>query len=338
MATAAEYNRINNVCLVILTSIALTMALIYTKPVLVPFVLAMFIYTSATPLVYWFEDRLKAPHLVSVGITFMFIFLCFSLCIALIGSSLSVFFEGASTYKTKILSMADQVIVFLEPYGLSTSVQSVNEAIAKMPAFQVARKFTGGVLGFVSNAVLISVFLIFLFVSGSRKTKKNKLISEIQLKISKYVLVKLMTSLGTGVLVGIILTIFGVDLAFMFAVLTVLFNFIPSIGSVIATVLPVPVIMLQFGVGYELPLLIVLLGIVQFGIGNILEPKIMGENMDLHPVTVLAFLIFWGLVWGLPGMFLAVPITAILKIVLSRIPTTKVAAEILAGRIPTTWK
>ncbi len=338
MATAAEYNRINNVCLVILTAIALTMALVYTKPVLVPFVLALFIYTSATPLVDWFENRLKAPHLISVGITFLFIFLCFSVCLALIGSSLSVFFEGASTYKEKILSMADQVIIFLEPYGLSTNVQSLNEVIGKTPAFSVAKKFTGGVLGFISNATLISVFLIFLFISGSQKSKKNKLISEIQLKISRYVLVKLMTSIGTGVLVGVVLKVFGVDLAFMFAVLTILFNFIPSIGSIIATLLPVPVILLQFGWSYELPLLVVLLGLAQFTIGNILEPKIMGENMDLHPVTVLAFLIFWGLVWGLPGMFLAVPITAILKIVLSRIPTTKVAAEILAGRIPTHWK
>lgn len=337
MATAAEYNRINNVCLVILTAIALTVALIYTKPVLVPFVLALFIYTSATPLVDWFEQRLRAPHLVSVGITFLFIFLCFSLCLALIGSSLSVFFEGASAYKEKILTMANQVIVFLEPFGLSTSVQSMSEAIGKMPAFSVARKFTGGVLGFVSNATLISVFLIFLFISGTQKTKKSKLITEIQLKISRYVLVKLMTSVSTGVLVGVILKLFGVDLAFMFAVLTILFNFIPSIGSIIATVLPVPVILLQFGLSYELPLLVALLGVIQFGIGNILEPKIMGENMDLHPVAVLAFLIFWGLVWGVAGMFLAVPITAILKIVLSRIPTTKTAAEILAGRIPSNW-
>ena len=86
-------------------TVAMTMALIYTKPVLVPFVLAMFIYTSATPLVDWFEDRLKAPRLAAVGVTFLFIFLCFSLCITLIGSSLSVFFEGASAYKEKIISM-----------------------------------------------------------------------------------------------------------------------------------------------------------------------------------------------------------------------------------------
>lgn len=138
----------------------------------------------------------------------------------------------------------------------------------------------------------------------------------------------------TGILVGILFLIFGVDLTFMFVVLTILLNFIPSIGSVIATLLPLPVIMLQFG--FTAPFYVILIGsgFIQFTIGNVVEPKFMGDSMDLHPVVVLMFLIFWGLVWGIPGMFLAVPITAVLKIVLSRIETTRPFAELLGGRLP----
>ncbi len=120
----------------------------------------------------------------------------------------------------------------------------------------------------------------------------------------------------------------------MFAILTVLLNFIPNFGSVIATLLPIPVLLLQYGLGWQTMTVITLLFAIQFCIGNLVEPKMMGESLDLHPVTILLFLMFWGLVWGLPGMFLAVPITAILKIILSRIETTLPLSELLAGRLP----
>jgi AI-2 transport protein TqsA len=117
-------------------------------------------------------------------------------------------------------------------------------------------------------------------------------------------------------------------------VLTVLFNFIPTLGSILVTVLPVPVILLQFGFGWQLWVIFAASVLIQVTIGSLLEPKLLGERMDLHPITVLLFLMFWGLVWGLPGMFMAVPITAVIRIVLSRIDATKVLAELMAGRLP----
>jgi len=159
------------------------------------------------------------------------------------------------------------------------------------------------------------------------------LISQTKSNISRYVATKFLTSLVTGTLVFILLVLFRVEMAFLFAVLTVLFNFIPNIGSIIATVLPIPVILLQFGFGWQLWVVLAVSATIQFTIGNVIEPKLMGERMDMHPITVLLFLMFWGLVWGLPGMFLAVPITAVLKIVLGRIETTQALAELMAGRI-----
>ncbi|MBN2224201.1 MAG: AI-2E family transporter, partial [Deltaproteobacteria bacterium] len=100
-----------------------------------------------------------------------------------------------------------------------------------------------------------------------------------------------------------------------------------------ATLIPVPVILLQFGFCWRLWVVLAVSMVIQFTIGNIIEPKLMGERMDLHPITLLLFLMFWGLVWGIPGMFLAVPITAVLKIVLGRIETTQPLAELMAGRI-----
>ena len=71
-----------------------------------------------------------------------------------------------------------------------------------------------------------------------------------------------------------------------------------------------------------------------FAIKNILEPKLLGKGLDLHPITILISLMFWGLIWGVAGMFLAVPITAVLKIVLEKMPLTYHLSEVLAGRSP----
>jgi AI-2 transport protein TqsA len=134
--------------------------------------------------------------------------------------------------------------------------------------------------------------------------------------------------------VGIILTALGLDLALVFGVMAFLLNFIPSVGSVIATFLPLPVALIQFDSMLAVLAVILLPGLVQVTIGNFVEPMVMGEGLDLHPVTILLALVFWGLLWGPVGMILATPITAILRIVFARVDMMRPVAELLAGRPP----
>ena len=91
---------------------------------------------------------------------------------------------------------------------------------------------------------------------------------------------------------------------------------------------------MQFGWGVKFVLILALPSIIQFVLGSLIEPKILGEGVDLHPITVIASLIVWGLVWGLPGAFLAVPMTAALRIILARLEPTRPFAELLSGRLP----
>ena len=121
----------------------------------------------------------------------------------------------------------------------------------------------------------------------------------------------------------------------IFGLFAFLLNFIPTLGSIIATLLPLPIVVLNPDVSPLTGVLAIALpATVQLVIGNILEPRIMGKSLQLHPIAILMALIVWGMVWGIPGMFLAVPITAVLKIALSRITTTQPIAELLAGRFP----
>jgi AI-2 transport protein TqsA len=127
---------------------------------------------------------------------------------------------------------------------------------------------------------------------------------------------------------------FKMPLALVFGVMAFLLNFIPSIGSVIATLLPIPIAIIQYDSVWAITAIVALPGVIQLIIGNGIEPLVMGESLDLHPITVILSLIFWGLLWGIVGMFLATPIMAVLSIVLARFDETRPFAELLAGRLP----
>jgi len=309
------------------------MALVYTKSIMVPFVISLFVYSVATPIISWLQSKLKIGRLNSTLIVGFLLLGIFALMVFLMTISLESFLNDAGLYKEKIISFVHQGGILFNKMGLKIDDRLFKTELNKLPILNWIRGITGGIISLVGNSALVMVFVIFLMAGESKSYDDKKLYAQIQSKISRYVVTKLLTSLSTAFIVWLILIISGVDLAFLFALLTFLLNFIPNIGSLLATILPLPILFLQHGPGARMILVLFLVGATQFLIGNILEPKMMGESMDLHPVTILIFLMFWGLVWGVPGMFLAVPITALLKIILSKIEGTKSLSELMAGRV-----
>ena len=176
--------------------------------------------------------------------------------------------------------------------------------------------------------------MIFMVAGKQAARRPESVLSEIEMRTKRYILTMVFTSSLTGFLVGLTLYFLGVPFAMMFGFLTFLMNFIPSIGSIIATLLPVPVVLLDpklTPVGMILAVAVP--GAIQFTIGNIVQPKIMGRSLDLHPITVLMSLVLFGLIWGIIGMFLATPIAAVLKFLCERFEYTRPVANVLAGRI-----
>lgn len=329
--------RLNNFCLIVLTAVALTAALIYTRTVLLPFVISLFIFSVASPTIRFMQARLRIPRALGIVLTLLVYFLLTGVLVFFVTNSLDSFIRSAGAYRDSIVEFISWGTVQAEKYGFKWEDRPLREELGNLPVFGIARHLTGNAMSFLGNSTLIFIFVMFLIAGEKGQPTKSSFYQEVQTKISKYIITKTVISCITGVLVGIILMICGVELAFMFVILTILLNFIPSIGSIIATILPLPVVLLQFG--FTWPFYVVLFGsgLIQFSIGNVIEPKFMGESMDLHPVSVLIFLMFWGLVWGLPGMFMAVPITAVMKIVLGRMEATKPFAELLAGRLPASF-
>lgn len=324
--------RINSICLIFLTMFAMTIALNYTKTILIPLVIAFFILTAINPIMNYFQRRFNVPKILAAIFVFIFFTLLTIGITSLIVNSLGDFIRGADAYKVKLFLFLEEVIDLVGLFGYDMDSKSITSEFKKLPVFSYAKMLTGNLLNIISASSLVIIFLLFLLLGSSKKTVTNPFVGEVNKKISQYLFTKFLTSLSTSVLVFLVLYISGVELAFIFGYLTFLLNFIPSIGSLVATFLPLPILFLNFGLGFETWILLGGTGLIQFVIGNIIEPKLMGDGLDLHPITIMVFLLFWGLVWGIPGMFLAAPITAILKIILSKIELTQPFSEVLAGR------
>ena len=148
---------------------------------------------------------------------------------------------------------------------------------------------------------------------------------------------KTVISAVTGFAFGLVLWLFGVPLAILFGMLAFLLNFIPNIGPLISSLTPVPFLVLNAELSPVAAITCFLLvAAIQFVSGNVVETKIMGQSFDVSPVFLLLALMFFGLVWGIIGMFLATPIVSIIKIILDQRPQMRPLAELMAGRWPVT--
>ena len=183
---------------------------------------------------------------------------------------------------------------------------------------------------FVTNGVLVIIFMTFLLFGKSNTNLKNRVWQEGESQIKKYIIRKFLISAVTGILVGSYLALLGIDLALVFGILVFLLNFIPTIGPALATFLPLPVVLMNPHISTEAAVsAIVIPGVIQF-----VEPKIIGRSLQLHPVVVLLALMFWGMLWGVVGMFLAVPLSSVLKIIFQSNELTQPLSYLMAGEVP----
>jgi len=332
-----EQNRIQTFCLIIITAVALAVALRWLAPMLIPFVLAIFISFALSALLDAEVELLRLPRVVALLATMMFTIIAFALMGAFVASSIRELTANASGYEQSVNALINRIIAWL-PVDADVVRERVVAPFRDVSAGTVSSivgQLTTQITGILSRSLLVLMFVTFLLVGRSSPSQSQGVWLEIETRVKRYVLVKGATSVLTGTTVGVTLWMLNVDLAFVFGMLAFMLNIIPSIGSVIATLLPLPVVLVSPDVSSLAAVLAIAIpGAIQFAVGNVLEPKIMGENLDLHPVTVLMSLIFWGMLWGIVGALLAVPMTAVTKILLDRLEPTKPFAEIMAGRLP----
>ena len=329
------YQKTTAICLTIIAAGVVTAFLVYTKALLIPLVISIFFYTILAQMTLYLKHKFSFPSWAAMTVSILLCAAVFTGIVLFTVNSVGDFLKGGEVYRQNLIATVTDLTSRLQQHGIMLDQNFLENYLRELPLFNWLKNFGGKLFSLLSNLTVIMLFMIF-FLFGSKKTPPitNPAIKEMLANVSIYLSVKLMASLATGLVAAAILLGFQVKLAVLFALFMFLLNFIPSVGSIVAVLLPVPVLFLQYGFGPKFFIVMGLLTATEFIIGNLLEPRFLGEGMDLHPAAVVASLIFWTLVWGAPGAFLSVPITASVKIVLSKIKHTRPFAEILAGRLP----
>jgi predicted PurR-regulated permease PerM len=201
-------------------------------------------------------------------------------------------------------------------------------------------------IGFLQNAFMVSIFVVFLLIETAHFKGKIAMAFEVAksgqivkigndliIQVSRYLSIKFIISLATGVIVAIFLSLNKVEFALVWGAIQFVLNFIPSLGSIVAGVLTTIFALVQF---WPEPGPIVITAFIMLSvnmiIGNVLEPKIMGDNMGISPIVVLLSLTIWGWLWGFAGMILAVPMMVIIKIICENIPYLEPLSIMLGSR------
>ncbi|SKC24080.1 AI-2E family transporter [Alkalitalea saponilacus] len=199
--------------------------------------------------------------------------------------------------------------------------------------------------GLVGTVFMMIIYTIFIFIEESSFRKKLQkafvdtqkfeetylLIEKIERSVSKYLVLKTLICLSTAVLSYIVLITVGVDFPVFWAFLIFLFNYIPILGSYVATALPVLFSLLQFGEFGPGLLVLLFVGIIQVVIGNFVDPRVMGNSVNLSPLVIILSLALWGAIWGIVGMFLSVPLMVIVVVAFSKMPRFRPFAILMTG-------
>jgi AI-2 transport protein TqsA len=320
------------VALLILAATALGAVLYFLRPVLMPLVLAILLAYVVSPLVDTLHLRLRLPRPLALLLAFLAVVGAAVGMGWLVVSSVQDAALRAPFYQERLARLLEEATLWLDHVGLAVDAASVEKRLQELPVSSYLLDTANALLAWVVNGVLVLIFVAYLVVGRKASPQHSGLLREIDAKVKRYLLAKMASSLVSGVLVGSLLALVGVDLALLFGLMAFLLNFVPSVGAVLATLLPLPVALVQFDSTFPIVLAVALPGAVQFVIGYLLEPRLFGSLLELHPITVLGSLIFWGMLWGVMGMVLAAPITAVIRIVLDHIDATRPVANVLAGR------
>ncbi|MCF8035646.1 MAG: AI-2E family transporter [Desulfobacteraceae bacterium] len=311
--------------------------------ILVPFLLSMFIGIIFTPPMFWMQEQ-GVPKILSIAFIMAVILALGALLVQFLGGSVAQFTAALPSYRSNLMEELRKLIVWLNAHGLNISEQMVREYLDPGMAMQMAARTLTGLSSVLTNAFLIILTVIFILLEAAGFPGKIRNAFKAPEKslhnyrrftrsVNRYLAIKTLLSVLTGLLIWIWLSVLGLDFALLWGLLAFLLNYVPNIGSIIAAVPPVLLALAQLGLW---PAALCSAGFVavNVAIGNFLEPRFMGSGLGLSTLVVFLSLVFWGWVLGPVGMLLSVPLTMIFKIAMESNPETRWLAIMLGNETP----
>lgn len=306
-----------------------------------PFLLSLFIAVLSLPLLYWFKSR-RIPNGLAVLATILVDVAFLAGLVSLVGGSVNEFRVELPKYQQRLEEMASSAVEWVETHGVSLDAWRRPEDVAEPVGDEgdqtwlydlinpgAVLNLVGGTLGAVaavlSNALLVVLATVFILLEAATFPAKLRAAFAVQdpgdrfakvtREVQRYLGIKTIISLVTGVLIGLWAGVLGIDFPLLWGLTAFLFNYIPNFGSILAAIPTVLLATIQFGLGRAA---LVGLGylVVNVVLGNFVEPHLMGRRLGLSTLVVFLSLVFWGWMWGPMGMLLSVPLTMIVKIML----------------------
>ena len=329
-----------------IVAISIVTALIYGKSLLIPFIFALLLWFLSRKLRLTF-NRIKFvnnffPSWMKNTVSSLVILSLLVVISKILTSNINTLASASQNYDTNIGSIIESLSLYLSV----DLVETLKIQLGNINFGNILSLIFNSLTELFGNLFMIIIYVLFIFLEEvnfhkklllafSTKNKQDKIstvIDEIEASVTNYLGLKTLVSLSTGFLSYLILLFIGIDAPIFWAFLITLLNYIPTIGSLIATVFPATYCLLQFGELYPFVLVLILVGLIQIIIGNILEPRLMGNSLNISSLATLITLSIWGSIWGITGMFLSVPISVILIIILSQFPSTRPVAIMLSDK------
>lgn len=339
----SEQNQMSSASHVLLVMAAVVVVLAGVKAasvLVVPVLLALFIAIISHPLIEWF-DRLGLPRFLALLPVVLLISVVVILLTGLVVQSANDFMQRMPEYRARSSEQFDWLAARAESYNISLNWEMLQAQLDPSRAVNLTMNMLSGVGNFLTSFVIVLLIMVFMlgearivpskirlaFKSPERTTKN---VAAILIAINKYLALKTLISLVTGFIVAFGLWLMGIDHFLLWGVVAFLFNYIPNIGSILASVPAILMALIQYS-----PLMAGAVALLYLAVnmimGNLIEPRVMGRGLGLSTLVVFLSLLFWGWMLGPVGMLLSVPLTMVVKIALGEHDNTRWLAVLLSG-------
>lgn len=341
-----EINRIAS--WMIITALTI-IALILGQSIIIPLIVALliwFVVKKARNMIDKIEfARKRIPKwiktLLASVIVFSLLLLTGQLLITNI-EKLAMSFEVYASNVEIITSELDST------FGINLQ-QKISLFLGEANFSSYLKSLLNSISGILGNMVMVAFYTIFMFIEeglfrhkinlivgrGKKGEQFHTVLMKMDKMMSRYIILKSFLNLVTAAIAFIVLYFVGIDSPFFWAALIFFTCFIPSIGAILGTLLPALFSLIQFADFFPFIIIIFVIGTIQVVIGNYIEPKIMGNTLNISPLFGIFALALWGTIWGVTGMLLSVPITVAMIIVMAQFPSTRNFAILMSekGRV-----
>ncbi|MBL4596687.1 MAG: AI-2E family transporter [Robiginitomaculum sp.] len=327
--------------IMILASATVIVGLYWFREVLAPFALAVFLWL----VIDGFADKIEGwlriiPRWFALSLALLMVTLAIGVIGYVIIDTANGLVTNSAAYEARLNELTASIFALFS----QDTAPTVGQLLTRANPARFLAALAGSLQSLTSDALFVAVYVGFLFGAQAnfpaklagmfrdpqRLAKASALVGSMRVAIEKYLWVQTVTAAATAIGSWVVMVAVGVDQALFWAFVIFLLNYVPTIGPIIGTIFPVLFALVQFNTYWEPMVILAGVGFFQFSIGTFLQPRMQGDSMNLSTLVVIVTLSIWGVIWGIPGMFLSAPLTVMLMMVLAQMPGTRWIAVILS--------